>query len=459
MKISIISFLLLISLASPAQRSPLTHQYLDAHQPTYALNTLIRTLGPGGNLAQAKQLLQEDQLGAPLDQMLGEALLRYQLFGKNLAFAYLDSLEKVRRLHREERDFGKLWLSYLGKNPQDEAFYEARFQKKHPESSLLLRLRVKRYLDYLQGSIGRKKEADRQALLADLLDAKEEASLSERQRVYLQLAWLDVSRARGPLDVPDGKDSIGMLSLCKLWEQFPQELDAVELYDDLADCDLPRCQSVKDSLLAHLAKTEAWNPRQTPETNLKDQRLARLAKPRQQEAPAKNKESWQAFGSFLQQNPFYEFRIHRMVPVYCPPIEDEADLKQALQMCNELIQRYPGCFPLRKMRIRFLQHYEDLFAKQEEGLALVFEAVVDLFASRQAEGIDSRGRLELIGYLADNESESLGRHYSTKDFWAAFWNLLSPTTQERLQQVLKKTQQAHPRNQNLQLWQNLMEQK
>lgn len=251
-KSTVLIFLLggLLPLTTYGQYSLIPSTYLQLHQNSLELDMLISMCAEKGNLPAARNELSTVFDKNTTNYLLGSHLLSYQLFGRDSTFRSLDGLHGAGKIDEETWLFSKAWLSYITQNGQDAEAFSNALQAKFPQSEWLLKMALKRHLDYVHSNVWNKDPEQKKRLLMKIDSLLQQEKLPEDQEVYYTLARFDVQKGSrftsGALE-----DSINKV-LCDLWERFPAFINAFELDAALKSCGTQICMRTRKKLKQHI---------------------------------------------------------------------------------------------------------------------------------------------------------------------------------------------------------------
>ncbi len=181
-----------------------------------------------------------------LTYVMCRALLEYNLYGKQNAYQYLDSL-KAGNYSDEYLLYTKTWLGKVTENPDDYDSLLESFKSKYPNSLLLTRFAVREYY-YKKSEFERDKDKV-EAQLEKKLDAiLAQPGLSTSDKVYFSLVKCDILSE----DSWRKYNIIGILE--NLWSQYPDLLEKEYLLHSIADCKDERCLQLAQKINTALGK-------------------------------------------------------------------------------------------------------------------------------------------------------------------------------------------------------------
>lgn len=213
--------------------------YINTNSSTYQLNKTISAASLGGDLELAnKQISILKDEGLYKNYLLTNALLKYNLYGKQNAYTIIDQSTKVTE---EWKAYSKILLAFLTKNHEDQdALYNA-FNNQFPNSKLRLFLDLRFHINYIYENIHNEDE-EQSKYLFDEINKRLITEKEEEHILYFKLAKLDLNKT-------SNKDE-----LVNLWNAYSHLMNADNVLKMLSDCNTLECGETIINAIGKLKK-------------------------------------------------------------------------------------------------------------------------------------------------------------------------------------------------------------
>ncbi len=204
----------------------------------YRLNCIISATSINGNYEVAQQLLSKENPRSRAYRV-GNAMLLYNIHGRDNSFQYLDSISKRIPTSKEELTYLKALVSISTNNSDDYWYYRDQIDS---TSAYWIRLKFKEndkksWRDY---------DKDDKKITVKRIDRiLSNAKLPDSDRLFLELKKIDLLR---DITYRDSVKYDKVQGVLKLWKKYPQQFDKEELLSSLRRCHSPYCEKAKASL-------------------------------------------------------------------------------------------------------------------------------------------------------------------------------------------------------------------
>jgi hypothetical protein len=245
----------MLPLGGYSQVSFFLDEFTNVQQATWEMNQFISMSQQKGNLAKAQSVIATDSSSFPAHQK--RALLTYQLYGEDS----LQALSPSVKISAEQEAYVQMWVRYIAGDKKEAGETAKTFGEIYPESRLLLRFEIKRYMDFIMANAFNK-DKERQTLLLQQIDSCfSDVPLTVDEYIFFSLARMDIAESN-LLKRSDSRDFVLFPRLCALWEQYPEKLDAPHLLKELEPCEDSLCTAIKQELQKQIWEEQGLAPPQ-----------------------------------------------------------------------------------------------------------------------------------------------------------------------------------------------------
>lgn len=355
-----------------------------------------------------------------LDFILLKGFVYYNIYGKDMAFHFLDTCKSF-SLNETERLFIKSWWSKTSENIEDYSLFINELDSKYPENLFSIRFKLIDYLN-LRDAKNQQNYVEQEILSSKIDSILKLKNISISDSIYFSLMKCDVLSTSLNLNNNEKDKNINEIItiLDNLWDKHGDQLNSLKLKEKLELVNSSKSKQLLQKINL------------TPIVNLCNYE-------RQFDSIDMNiyAEGLMAYTSFIKDKPlFYQDGYIQSYLI----AKNMTEFTNALKEIDHAIQKYPGSLALKKYKLRILDKNET-FTNQNKSVYFfeILQTVTDIFLTNQSEG---------LGYVSES-CTSFGCYFNylaplTAPFtrMSSFEYILSYCDQNKKEELTKKIENA-----------------